>query len=187
GIETELFRRGYLPARRKRPARPGGSRRGSERRKPRDDIRARGLETASEARGAASTAQGWAGRATHRACLRGALRRQGSVAPPQPGRSRGLKGGAMFESIVSFSLKNRAAILFLTIVGAIWGYVSFQNLAVEAFPDPTDTQVNIITLFPGQPSEEAERQIGLPFERALYGTPGLSRLRNLPLFGLSFI
>ena len=93
----------------------------------------------------------------------------------------------MFESIVSFSLKNRGAILFLTIVGAIWGYVSFQNLAVEAFPDPTDTQVNIITLFPGQPSEEAERQIGLPLERALNGTPGLSRLRNLSMFGLSFI
>jgi len=47
--------------------------------------------------------------------------------------------------------------------------------------------VNVITLFPGQPSEEVERQIGIPIERALNGTPGVARLRNLSLFGLSFI
>src|SRR6476646_7273074 len=93
----------------------------------------------------------------------------------------------MFESIVAFALKNRAAVLFITVVAAVWGYLSFRDLTVEAFPDPTDTQVNVITLFPGQPSEEVERQIGLPLERALNGTPGLSRLRNLSMFGLSYV
>src|SRR4029078_2234484 len=39
--------------------------------------------------------------------------------------------------------------------------------------------------FSGQPPEKCERQIGLPIERALNGTPGLTRLRNLSLFGLS--
>src|SRR5215475_7579476 len=93
----------------------------------------------------------------------------------------------MFEQIVSFSLRNRAAVVFVTLVVAVWGWVSFRNLTVEAFPDPTDTQVNVITLFPGQPSEEVERQIGLPVERALNGTPGLATLRNLSLFGLSSV
>src|SRR6478609_6769226 len=93
----------------------------------------------------------------------------------------------MFDRIVSFSLRNRAAVVFVTFVVAAWGFVSFQDLTVEAFPDPTDTQVNIITLFPGQPSEEVERQIGLPLERALNGTPQMSRLRNLSLFGLSYV
>src|SRR3954470_2012595 len=93
----------------------------------------------------------------------------------------------MFESIVSFSLKNRGAVLLFTLVVAIWGYLSFRDLTIEAFPDPTDTQVNVITLFPGQPSEEVERQIGLPLERALNGCPGMSRLRNLSMFGLSFV
>src|SRR5215831_7969748 len=93
----------------------------------------------------------------------------------------------MFESIVSFSIKNRGAVLFFTAVAAIWGYLSFRELTVEAFPDPTDTQVNVITLFPGQPAEEVERQLGLPLERALNGVPGLSRLRNLSLFGLSYV
>src|SRR5690349_24422572 len=93
----------------------------------------------------------------------------------------------MFDKLVDFSLKNRAAVLFFSVLIAIWGWVSFQGLTVEAFPDPTDTQVQVITLYPGQPAEEVERQIGLPLERALNGTPGLGRLRNLSLFGLSFV
>src|SRR5215468_2305154 len=93
----------------------------------------------------------------------------------------------MLDQLVRFSLRNRAAVIAFTIIVAVWGWVSFKGLTVEAFPDPTDTQVNVITLFPGQPSEEVERQIGLPLERALNGIPGLSRLRNLSLFGLSYV
>ena len=52
------------------------------------------------------------------------------------------------------------------------GTYGFLNLAVEAFPDPTDPQVNVITLFPGQPTEEVERRVSIPLERALNGTPG---------------
>lgn len=93
----------------------------------------------------------------------------------------------MFEALVAFSLRNRSAVLFVTAVIAVWGWVSFRGLTIEAFPDPTDTQVNVITLYTGQPTEEVERQIGLPIERALNGTPGLARLRNLSMFGLSFV
>ncbi|MBL8919402.1 MAG: efflux RND transporter permease subunit [Myxococcaceae bacterium] len=93
----------------------------------------------------------------------------------------------MFERIVGFSLSNRGAVLFVTAVIAIWGVVSFRGLTIEAFPDPTDTQVNVITLYSGQPAEEVERQVGLPLERALNGTPGLARLRSLSMFGLSFV
>src|SRR5678815_2731780 len=53
--------------------------------------------------------------------------------------------------------------------------------------DPTDTQVQVITIFPGQPTEEVERRVSLPLERALNGTPGLFRLRSISLFGLSFV
>jgi cobalt-zinc-cadmium resistance protein CzcA len=93
----------------------------------------------------------------------------------------------MIERIVQFSLRNRTAVLFFSLVVAMGGVSAFRGLTIEAFPDPTDTQVNVITLFPGQPTEEVERQIGLPIERALNGTPGLTRLRNLSLFGLSYI
>src|SRR5437868_700174 len=93
----------------------------------------------------------------------------------------------MLDGILAFSLRNRAAVVLFAILAAIAGFQAFRGLTVEAFPDPTDTQVNVITLFPGQPSEEVERQIGLPLERALNGMPGLGRLRNLSLFGLSFV
>ena len=93
----------------------------------------------------------------------------------------------MFDRIVQFSLRNRAAVVFFSLVVCVAGIYSFQALTIEAFPDPTDTQVDVITLFPGQPTEEVERQIGLPIERALNGTPGLIRLRNFSLFGLSYV
>ena len=93
----------------------------------------------------------------------------------------------MFERLVSFSVANRAAVVFAAVVVLAFGVVSFRRLTIEAFPDPTDTQVNVITLFDGQPTEEVERQIGLPLERALNGTPNMTRLRNLSMFGLSMV
>jgi cobalt-zinc-cadmium resistance protein CzcA len=93
----------------------------------------------------------------------------------------------MLDRLLEFALRNRGAVILFTVVMAIAGVFAFRQLTVEAFPDPTDTQVNVITLFSGQPAEEVERQIGLPLERALNGMPGLARFRNLSLFGLSFV
>src|SRR5713226_10650115 len=93
----------------------------------------------------------------------------------------------MIDALLRACLRNRIAPFLLAASLAAGGYYAFTRLTVEAFPDPTDTQVTVITLFPGQPTEEVERQIGLPIERALNGTPGLIRLRNLSLFGLSYI
>src|SRR5512142_3103517 len=93
----------------------------------------------------------------------------------------------MLRRLVELSIRNRGAVLLFSALLALWGWSSFTGLTIEAFPDPTDTQVNVITLFPGQPAEEVERQVGLPLERALNGTPGMTRLRNLSMFGLSFV
>lgn len=93
----------------------------------------------------------------------------------------------MLEKIADWALKNWLAVPLFAIAIAIWGAFSFANLTIEAFPDPTDPQVEVITQYAGQPTEEVERQIGLPLERALNGTPGLVRMRNLSLFGLSDI
>ncbi|HWP06986.1 MAG TPA: efflux RND transporter permease subunit, partial [Polyangiaceae bacterium] len=93
----------------------------------------------------------------------------------------------MLERLLQFSLTNRLFAFVLAAVLGAWGYYAFSNLTIEAFPDPTDTQVQVITLFPGQPTEEVERRVSLPLERALNGTPGLARLRSISLFGLSFV
>ncbi len=93
----------------------------------------------------------------------------------------------MLDSLLRYSLKNRLAAFVFAITLAIVGYWSYRNLTVEAFPDPTDTQVQVITVFPGQPTEEVERRVSIPLERALNGTPDLFRLRSVSLFGLSFV
>ncbi len=93
----------------------------------------------------------------------------------------------MLDALLRHSLHNRIAPFVLAALVAGGGVFAFRNLTVEAFPDPTDTQVQVITLFPGQPTEEVERRVSIPLERALNGTPGLYRLRSVSLFGLSFV
>ncbi len=91
----------------------------------------------------------------------------------------------MIDALLKYSLRNTVAPFVLAAIVAGWGYYGFRSLTVEAFPDPTDTQVSVITLMPGQPTEEVERRVSIPLERALNGTPGLFRLRSISLFGLS--
>src|SRR3954447_16729282 len=93
----------------------------------------------------------------------------------------------MLEKLLQFSLANRLAAFVFAALLAGFGYYSFSNLTIAAFPDPTDTQVQVISIFPGQPTEEVERRVSLPLERALNGTPGLVRLRSISLFGLSLV
>lgn len=93
----------------------------------------------------------------------------------------------MFTALIAAALRSRAAVLIATVLCMLWGLYAFRELTLEAFPDPTDTQVNIITLYPGPPAEELERQVSIPIERAVNGTFGLTKVRSLNLFGLSFV
>jgi cobalt-zinc-cadmium resistance protein CzcA len=93
----------------------------------------------------------------------------------------------MLDNLVRYALKNRLAAFVLAALIAGFGYYAYANLTVEAFPDPTDTQVQVLTSFEGQPTEEVERRVSIPIERALNGSPGLFRLRSISIFGLSFV
>src|SRR5512146_3182906 len=93
----------------------------------------------------------------------------------------------MIEGIVKFSLGTRLFVFIMAVALGCAGWYAYSNLTIEAFPDPTDTQVQIITIYPGQPTEEIERRVSIPLERALNGTPGLYRLRSISLFGLSLV
>jgi cobalt-zinc-cadmium resistance protein CzcA len=93
----------------------------------------------------------------------------------------------MIDHLLRSALHNRLATFVVVIGIAAGGWLAFRNLTIEAFPDPTDTQVDVITLYPGQPAEEVERRVSIPLERALNGTPGLFRLRSISLFGLSYV
>ncbi|HEY0252853.1 MAG TPA: efflux RND transporter permease subunit, partial [Kofleriaceae bacterium] len=93
----------------------------------------------------------------------------------------------MIETLIKGSLSTRLLVFIMAIAVACGGYYAYSNLTIEAFPDPTDTQVQLITIYNGQPSEEVERRVSIPLERALNGVPGLYRLRSISLFGLSLV
>src|SRR5512135_2924474 len=67
------------------------------------------------------------------------------------------------------------------------GWAAFHNLPIEAFPDVSDIQVNVITLYPGRAPEEVEKQVTMPIETALNGLPNMIRMFSHTQFGLSFI
>ena len=67
------------------------------------------------------------------------------------------------------------------------GVVAFQSLPIEAFPDVTDIQVTVITLFPGHAPEEVEKQVTMPLEIGLSGLPNAVRMFSHTQFGLSLL
>lgn len=93
----------------------------------------------------------------------------------------------MIERIVSFALEKPLFIVLGLILFVAGGLAAFKSLPIEAFPDVTDTQVNVITLYPGRAAEEVEKQITVPLEVALSGLPNAVRMFSHTQFGLSFI
>lgn len=93
----------------------------------------------------------------------------------------------MIKRIVSFALHKPLFILLGTLLFIGGGIAAFKALPVEALPDVTDTQVQVITLFPGRAAEEVEKQVTYPIEVALAGMPNMIRMFSHTQFGLSFI
>jgi len=91
----------------------------------------------------------------------------------------------MLNRLIDFAVHKRAMTLVLTAAFAIFGVFTFLKLKIEAFPDVTNVQVMVITLFPGQAAEEVERKVTIPVERALTGTPRVLVQRSITSFGLS--
>ncbi len=73
--------------------------------------------------------------------------------------------------------------LFAAII--IGGLVAFQQLNIEAYPDPTPPMVDIVTQSPGLSAEEIERYITIPLETQVAGIKNLSVIRTISLYGLS--
>ncbi len=93
----------------------------------------------------------------------------------------------MIDWIVSFALRKRLVVSMICLFAAVYGYYSWTQLAVEAYPDIADTESQVITTAPGLAAEEVEQQVTIPLERELNGTPGLAMMRSRSTFGLSLI
>lgn len=93
----------------------------------------------------------------------------------------------MIKRIVHFALNQPLFIILGLVLFIGIGTASFRSLPIEAFPDVTDTQVTIISLYPGRAPEEVEKQVTIPLEIALSGVPNSIRMFSHTQFGLSFI
>src|SRR5512135_1332630 len=93
----------------------------------------------------------------------------------------------MINRIVSFALSQRLVIVVAMTCLAIWGVVSFRNLPIDAYPDLSPPQVQVVTQWPGHAAEEVERLITIPLEVEMNGIPKLDALRSISLYGLSSI
>ena len=91
----------------------------------------------------------------------------------------------MLDRLIDFAVHRRAVTLLLTLAFAVFGVFTFSKLKIEAFPDVTNVQVMVITLYPGQAAEEVEKQVTIPVERALVGAPHVLVQRSITSFGLS--
>jgi len=93
----------------------------------------------------------------------------------------------LLPQLIDFCTQRRAATIGFSLIIAAFGVFAFTRTPVEAFPDVTNLQVNVITQAPGLAPPEIERQLTIPIERAVNGTPGLIRMRSESLFGLSLV
>lgn len=93
----------------------------------------------------------------------------------------------MLDKIIRFSIKNKLAIGIMTLLLIIWGLWSASKLPIDAVPDITNNQVQIITVCPALAGQEVEQLVTFPIEKSIANIPGLEETRSISRFGLSVI
>jgi len=93
----------------------------------------------------------------------------------------------MIAKLLRSALHQRFVMLVLSLALIGLGVWSFGQLKVEAYPDISDTQVVVISLYPGHAAEEVEQQVTVPIERALNTVPSVIARRSRTIFGLSVV
>lgn len=93
----------------------------------------------------------------------------------------------MLNKIISFSIKNKLIIGLLTIGLIIYGIMELRRLPIDAVPDITNNQVQVITVAPSYGATDIERLITFPIEQANNNLPGLIEIRSFSRFGLSLV
>lgn len=93
----------------------------------------------------------------------------------------------MLNAIISFSVRNKLIIGLFTLAWIIWGAIELFRLPVDALPDITSNQVQVITVSPTLGSLEVERLITFPIEQASSNIPDIKEIRSISRFGLSVV
>jgi cobalt-zinc-cadmium resistance protein CzcA len=93
----------------------------------------------------------------------------------------------MLNKIIEFSIKNKLIVGLFTLVLIGYGIFQFTKLPIDAVPDITDNQVQVITSAPSLGATDIERLITFPIEQANSNIPGLKEIRSFSRFGLSVV
>src|SRR5512139_329604 len=93
----------------------------------------------------------------------------------------------MLEKIIAQTLKYRGSVLFGVLALIALGVYSYMNLPIDAFPDVTNVQVDILSTAPGLSALEIERFVTYPIENAMRGLPDVAQMRSVTKFGLSVV
>ncbi len=91
----------------------------------------------------------------------------------------------MIHRLVQAALRQRFLVLTLTLFITIGGILSFRRMPVDAYPDLSPPQVELITQWPDHAAEEVERLVTLPIELQMNGIPHMIVMRSISLYGLS--
>src|SRR5574340_424552 len=91
----------------------------------------------------------------------------------------------MIAALPAFSMRQRIVTIGVACVLAAAGIIAFQSIPIDAYPDVTNVQVQVLTEAPGLSPVEVERFITYPIELQMTGLPGLTEIRSLSKFALS--
>ena len=91
----------------------------------------------------------------------------------------------MIKILMDLALRERVVVIGAAVLLAIAGFYSFRELDIEAYPDPVQPRVEIITQPLGLSAEEVEKIATIPLEVGLAGIRNLEAMRTISLFGLS--
>ena len=93
----------------------------------------------------------------------------------------------MLEKLIAFSVRNKLLVALLLLGLVAWGGYSAANLPLDAIPDVTNNQVQVITQSPALAAQEVEQLLTVPLELQLRTVPGVTEIRSISRFGLSVI
>ncbi len=93
----------------------------------------------------------------------------------------------MIDRIVEFSIKNRFLVIFVVLLVGAVGVRAAQELPIDAVPDVTNVQVQVLTNAPALGPAEVEQFITFPVETVMSGLPRLEQVRSVSRFGLSAV
>ena len=93
----------------------------------------------------------------------------------------------MLQKIIAYALKKKSAVIVLSLLITVFGVYSYLKLPLDAFPDVSNIQVEVVSHADGLSALEIERNVTYPIEMAMRGLPDIEQMRSVTKFGLSIV